>query len=74
MRSSCLAVSKNLINLSRKMVVSKENFKRDSRIFCFLVFALQIKNLLAGYEKPENTRMFVLHYLVSGIVLPFFSF
>lgn len=31
-----------------------------------------IKNCFAGCQKPEKTRMFVLHYLASGIVLPFF--
>lgn len=72
MRNSCLAVSKNLIHLFRKMLVSKENFKRNSRILCFLVFALQIENLLAGCKKPEKTRMLVLHYLVRGIMLPIF--
>lgn len=76
---SYLAVSKNLINLSKKMLVSKQNFKRDSKILRFLVFALQIKNppaffFPAGCEKLEKTRMSILHYLVSGIVLPFFPF
>lgn len=75
MRSSSSAASKNLINLFRKMLVSKENFIRDSRTLCCLVFAFQIKNLFAGCEKPEIVRMFILHhYLVSGIVLPFFPF
>lgn len=38
MRSSCLAVSKNLINFFRKMVVSKENFERDSRILSVFLY------------------------------------
>lgn len=71
MRSSCLAVSKNLINLSRKCSFQKKISKgtKEYSLFSCICFT---NDLFASYEKPEKTIMFILHFLVSGIVLPFF--
>lgn len=63
MKSSCLAASKNLINLSRKILVFKGNFKGIQNPLCFLVFVLQITKpfFVSDCEKPEKNRMFLLH-------------